>query len=69
MTQALLEDERLKRLFKTPLLEILEERKEILRDIIEETLEDIAMARAIEQGQGTGETSRNEMFSLLEGGH
>ncbi len=69
MTQMPSDDERLKDLFKTALLEVLEERKDILRDLIEETLEDIALARAIEQGQRTQEASRTEVFSILEGGH
>lgn len=63
------EDERLKALFKAALLEVLEERKDLLREVIEETLEDIALARAIEEGQRTEEASRKEVFSLLEGGH
>lgn len=69
MSQVSLDDERLKALFKTALLEVLEERKDILRDLIEETLEDIALARAIEQGQRTKEVSPSEVISLLEGGH
>ena len=69
MTQVPLDDERLKDLLKTAILEVLEERKDILRDLIEETLEDIALARAIEQGQGTQEVGRSEVFSILEGGH
>ena len=69
MTQVPLDDKRLKDLFKTAVLEVLEERKELLRDIIEETMEDIALARAIEQGQRTEEVSRSEVTSLLEGGH
>jgi hypothetical protein len=40
-----------------------------LRDLVEETLEDIALARAIEQGQRSEEVSRSEVFSILEGGH
>jgi hypothetical protein len=62
------EDERLKALFKTALLEVLEERKDLLRDVIEETFEDLALVRAIEAGQRTEEASRREVFSLLEGG-
>jgi hypothetical protein len=62
------EDERLKALFKAALVEVLEERKELLREVIEETLEDIAFARAIEAGQRTEEASRSEALSLLEGG-
>ena len=61
-----LEDERLKALFKTALLEVLEERKDLLRDVIEETLEDIALARAIESGQRSQEASRSEVFPMLE---
>lgn len=69
MTQVPLDDKRLKDLFKTAVLEVLEERKELLRDLIEETMEDIALARAIEQGQRTEEVSRSEVISLLDGGH
>jgi hypothetical protein len=69
MAEVPLENERLKALFKTALLEVLEERKDLLCDVIEEALEDIAFARAIEAGQRTEEASRSEVFSLLEGGH
>ena len=62
------EDERLKELFKTALLEVLEERKDLLRDLVEESLEDIALARAIDAGQRTGEVDRGEVISLVEGG-
>jgi hypothetical protein len=68
MAEAPLEDERLKALFKTALLEVLEERKDLLREVIEGTLEEIALARAIEAGQRTEEVSRSEVFSLLGGG-
>ena len=69
MTQVLMDDARLKALFKTALVEVLEERKDLLRDVIEETLEDIALARAIEEGRRTQDASRGEVLSLLEGGH
>lgn len=69
MARLPLDDDRLKELFKKALLEVLEERRELLRDIVEETMEDIALARAIEQGQRTPEVGRTEVFSLLEGGH
>ena len=68
MTETTLDEVRLKQLLKTAILEVLEERKDFLREVIEETLEDIALARAIEVGQGTREVSRNEVFSGLEGG-
>jgi len=68
MTQVLMDDARLKALFKTALVEVLEERKDLLRDAIEETLEDIALARAVEEGRRTEDVSRGEVLSLLEGG-
>lgn len=69
MTQVLVDDERLKALIKTALVEVLEERKDLLRDAIEETLEEIALARAIEEGRRTEDVSRGEVLSVLEGGH
>lgn len=68
MTEISLDDARLKQLFKTALLEVLEERKDLLREAIEEALEDIALARAIEVGQRTSEAGRSEVFSVIEGG-
>ena len=68
MAQVLMDDAKLKALFKTALMEVLEERKDLLRDVIEETLEDIAMARAIEEGRRTEDVSRGEVLSILKGG-
>jgi len=67
MASVPLEDERLKELFKTALLEVLEERKDLLRDALEESLEDIALTRAIGAGLRTGEADRGEVVSRLEG--
>ena len=69
MTQVLMDDAKLKALFKTALVEVLEERKDLLRGAIEEDLGDIALARAIEERRRTDEVSRGEVFSVLEGGH
>jgi hypothetical protein len=66
MNEIPLDDPRLKDLFKTALVEVLEERKDLLRDAIEEALEDIALARAIEAGQRTPEADRADVFSALE---
>jgi hypothetical protein len=68
MTRVPWDDAKLKALFKTALVEVLEERKDLLRDAIKETIEDIAMARAIKEGRRTEDVSRGEVLSLLEGG-
>jgi hypothetical protein len=38
-----------------------------MQDIVEKALEDIALARAIEQGLKTKPVSRKKVFSILEG--
>jgi hypothetical protein len=49
-------------------LEVLEERKDLMRDLLEEALEDIVLVRAIEAGEQTETVSRDEVFKVLEGG-
>lgn len=44
------DEERLKEVVKSALVEVLEERKDLVREVIEEALEDAALARAIEEG-------------------
>jgi hypothetical protein len=46
----LVDEERLKELLKSALVEVLEERKDLVSDVIEEALEDVALIRAIEEG-------------------
>lgn len=47
-------------------MEILEERKDLVREVLEEALEDIALARAIEEGEQSGLVTRDEVFNALE---
>lgn len=54
--------EQLKDLIKTALIEVLEERRDLLHDAVEEALEDVALARAIEEGVGTELIEREEVF-------
>jgi hypothetical protein len=68
MSSLSVEEGRLKALLKTAIVEVLEERKDLVRDLLEEVLEDMALARAIEAGEQTGTISREEVFKSLEGG-
>lgn len=63
--EAFVNEDRLKELIKSAVLEVLEERSDFLRDIIEEAFEDFSLARAIEEGDSTETISRDEVFSLL----
>lgn len=69
MADVPIDDARLKALFKTALIEVLEERKDLLREVIEESFEDVALGCAIEAGRRTDDVTRNEVFSILEGSH
>jgi hypothetical protein len=60
------DESRLKELFKEALVEVLEERRDLMRAAMEEALEDIALVRAIEEGEGTPEVSRDEIFRICE---
>ena len=56
----------LKALLKAAVIEALEERRDLVKDIVEEALEDIARARAIEEGVAGETVSRAEVFALLK---
>ncbi len=59
-------DEKLKEVFKTALLELLEERGDQVRIILEEIIEDVAFSRAIAEGAASPKVSREDVFELLE---
>jgi hypothetical protein len=68
MSSLPVDEGKLKDLLKTAILELLEERKDLVHDLLEEALEDIVLVRAIEAGEQTGTVSRDEVFKVLEGG-
>jgi hypothetical protein len=67
MTTAMLDEAKLKELLKSAIVEILEERRDLIRELLEEVIEDIALARAIEEGEHGARVSRDEVFEILEG--
>ena len=67
MATATFDERKLKDLLKIALVEALKENRDLVQDIVEEAMEDIALARAIEQGLGSESVSRDEVFTILEG--
>ena len=61
------DEEKLKDILKSALVEALEEHRDLVQDIVEEAMEDFALARAIEQGLTSESVSRDEIFAILEG--
>lgn len=55
-------DEQLKEILKTAIVEVLQERKDLIREIVEEILEDIAFSQAIEEGNGAAKVDPDQIF-------
>ncbi|MEM1308298.1 MAG: hypothetical protein AAGF98_02155 [Cyanobacteria bacterium P01_H01_bin.153] len=66
MTQLSLSEEQLKDVMKSAILEIFQERRDLLQDLIVEALEDIAMIKAIDAGKDSEPVSRETIMAILE---
>jgi hypothetical protein len=60
-----LEERRIKHLLKDAVVEVLEERGDLLRAAVKESLEDVAMLRAIQVGETSRLTTRKKIFQRL----
>jgi hypothetical protein len=67
MMEASLDDVRLKSLLKETLLELLEERREEFSELLLEVLEDLALSRAIREGEGAGLADKKEILKIIAG--
>ncbi len=66
MADASIEDSRIKNLVETAMIEVLEERRDLVLDLLEEALEDIGMVHAIREGEQSLPVGRDEVFRILE---
>ena len=60
------ENDELKDVFKSAIVEVLQERKDLIREIVDEIIEDTAFSRAIDEGVASPNVSRAQVFELLE---
>ena len=67
MATVTIEESALKDLIKTALIDVLETRRDLMQEIVEEAMEDFAFSRAIDEGMKTKKVSRDEVFASLEG--
>lgn len=65
--EASINQDQLKALIKTALVEVLEERQDLLHEAMAQALEDMGLAQAIEEGESSELIKREEVFNLLEG--
>lgn len=59
-------DEALKRLVREAVGEALQEHRDLLREVVEEALEDLGISAAIREGEKTEPVLRHEVFQLFE---
>ena len=65
--EASLEDAKLKALLKETLVELPEERREEFSELLLEALEDLALSRAIREGEGSGLVDKKEILKIIAG--
>ena len=58
---------KLKELCKQAIIEAIEEKKDVVHDLLVEAMEDLSMIHAIQEGEETEPVSREEVFNILEG--
>jgi hypothetical protein len=61
-----IDEAKLKDLLKSAVAEVLDERREFVKEIIEDAMEDVGLARAIDEGVSSESVSRHEIFTILE---
>ncbi len=66
MSGILTDEAKLKEALKAAIVEILEERKDLVREVLEEALQDVALSRAIEEGERSELVTRDEVLNALE---
>ena len=64
--QTLIDDDKLKQLLKEALIEAIEEKRNLFYNLIVDAVEDIAIVRAIQEGENTETISKEEIFNILE---
>jgi hypothetical protein len=65
MSEITLNPEQLKELLKSAIVELLRDNREEFYALLAEVIEDVAMERAIEEGETTETVSREAIFQIL----
>jgi hypothetical protein len=66
MSKQSIDETKLKAIIKSAIVETLREQRELVRELIVEATEDMAMARAIEEGAATKIVDAAEVYEILD---
>jgi hypothetical protein len=61
------DEARLKDLLKAAVMEALHEHRDVVKDIVKEAMEEIALTQAIDEGLRSEPLPRDEVLAILEG--
>ncbi len=62
-----MDENKIKSLMKDAIIELIEEQHDVIYSIFMEIIEELALIRAIKEGEKTKPVSRKEIFDFLEG--
>ncbi len=65
MAEITIDETQLKELLKVAIIELLQEQKEEFSEILAETLEDILIKKAIQEGENSETVSQEQIFKIL----
>ena len=65
--QLTVDDEQTKELLKAVLVEMLQQKREVFYELVLEALEDVALGKAIEEGEETEFVDEQEIQAILRG--
>ena len=61
-----LSEDALRQMLKEAVAEALDDRRDLLHDVLVEVLEDIGLSEAVRQGRETGRVDRDAVFAALD---
>jgi hypothetical protein len=61
------DENKLKDIMKQALVEVLDDRKGVIYEILAEIIEDIALSHAIKEGEATKSVSKRQILSIIQG--
>jgi hypothetical protein len=64
--EVLSDSDKLKEIIKQAIIEAMQEKKDVVHDLLLEAMEDLAIIHAIQKGEETAPASRQEVFDILE---
>jgi hypothetical protein len=62
-----IDESKLKELMKQAVVEVLEDRKEVLCDLLSEVIEDIGLAHAMKEGESSESVDKQKILDILQG--